>query len=520
MATKPELTSNGSQKREVRTRQRASTSCTECRRRKQKCNQAKDKPCNNCARRYPPVPCTYDSFRRTSKYKESIIDLKVTEAKLEESESDDSELLSPIYEIESPFDRITQNGLPPAQTQGGYSRFDPTVSLGFHGVPVGSVSPDEDGIRDEAWSRQDAVVVRSGQYKPEPKSYRRSEYERISIDGGGVAMDLLEVLPIESTGRNAQLFKFFTNSLAPFMSSIDGSESSASFTSQWLPFVTQCPITIHVVILSAAYFEAASRNVDVEKSIDAISLKARLITLINEHIAGHGNGVSDESIAAVMSLASNESIYSDQRSTMAHMRGLRDMIQTRGGVNNLNFGLLRKMLLRTDYQIASTYECETILDNSHELPVPLLKSFPLELDSPILRSHIPFVDLVTIHKISIETAILLDDARILTISVLSLRQNETSKTRLLRNIHTIHQRLTSTRHKPKLNERLRISSLSLDSDNLQLRNPNTNTSLKIMYPPSIPTALDIHVARPPQTLETGPGHFHLDPSSGQSLRQE
>ena len=41
-----------------------------------------------------------------------------------------------------------------------------------------------------------------------------------------------------------------------------------------------------------------------------------------------------------------QSIYADQRSTMAHMRGLRDMIQTRGGIHNITFELLRKMLLR------------------------------------------------------------------------------------------------------------------------------------------------------------------------------
>jgi len=70
----------------MRPRQRTFTSCTECRRRKQrvflvsfkilwrleceltceKCNQAKDRPCNNCARRYPPVVCTYESSRSVS----------------------------------------------------------------------------------------------------------------------------------------------------------------------------------------------------------------------------------------------------------------------------------------------------------------------------------------------------------------------------------------------------------------------------------------------------------------------
>jgi hypothetical protein len=46
-----------------RPRQRTFTSCTECRRRKQKCNQTKDRPCSNCARRYPPPICTYQSSR-------------------------------------------------------------------------------------------------------------------------------------------------------------------------------------------------------------------------------------------------------------------------------------------------------------------------------------------------------------------------------------------------------------------------------------------------------------------------
>ncbi|RDL37496.1 uncharacterized protein BP5553_04929 [Venustampulla echinocandica] len=49
-----------------RSRQRTFTSCTECRRRKQKCNQAKDRPCSNCARRYPPPLCTYESSSPTT----------------------------------------------------------------------------------------------------------------------------------------------------------------------------------------------------------------------------------------------------------------------------------------------------------------------------------------------------------------------------------------------------------------------------------------------------------------------
>ncbi|KAH8800883.1 hypothetical protein F5884DRAFT_541982 [Xylogone sp. PMI_703] len=36
-------------------RRRVRTSCTECRRKKQKCNRGR--PCSNCAKRYPPAVC-------------------------------------------------------------------------------------------------------------------------------------------------------------------------------------------------------------------------------------------------------------------------------------------------------------------------------------------------------------------------------------------------------------------------------------------------------------------------------
>jgi len=39
-------------------------------------------------------------------------------------------------------------------------------------------------------------------------------------------------------------------------------------------------------------------------------------------------------------------IYADERSTFAHMSGLREMLRTRGGIQNIEFATLRKMLIR------------------------------------------------------------------------------------------------------------------------------------------------------------------------------
>jgi hypothetical protein len=90
------------------------------------------------------------------------------------------------------------------------------------------------------------------------------------------------------------------------MSSIDGTEPSQVFNGQWLPFLIQSPIAIYVPILSSCYFQASTRRIPVEKSLEVIATKSDLIALINEHIVSHSRGVDDDSIAAVMSLTYTE----------------------------------------------------------------------------------------------------------------------------------------------------------------------------------------------------------------------
>jgi hypothetical protein len=90
------------------------------------------------------------------------------------------------------------------------------------------------------------------------------------------------------------------------MTSIDGIDPPANFMNKWVPFMIQSPLVVYIVLLTASYFQAVSRRIDVEKSVDAVAAKMKLISLINAHISSHGKGVSDEAIGAVMSLAYNE----------------------------------------------------------------------------------------------------------------------------------------------------------------------------------------------------------------------
>ncbi|KAG0651215.1 hypothetical protein D0Z07_1522 [Hyphodiscus hymeniophilus] len=94
-------------------------------------------------------------------------------------------------------------------------------------------------------------------------------------------------------------------------------------------------------------FLAIARGYDVEKSVDVIKTRVKLIKLINEYLTTHSKGVDDEAIAAVMALAYNEvgfgntlvalasswravvvDLYAERKSVLAHMKGLREMLRT------------------------------------------------------------------------------------------------------------------------------------------------------------------------------------------------
>ena len=102
--------------------------------------------------------------------------------------------------------------------------------------------------------------------------------------------------------------------------------------------------------------------------------------------------------------------------------------------------------LRTDYQVAFTFECDLFLDKTLGKPIPTLETYPVELDSPLVKSNIHFVDSAEALGISFEAARILDDMRFLTTSILHLQENGDSEaeiTKLMTTVHWIHKQLLS-----------------------------------------------------------------------------
>jgi hypothetical protein len=246
---------HGSAAASLRPRQRTSTSCTECRRRKQKvrlrvpghlyfghvltffqCNQAKDRPCNNCARRYPPVACTYDSgssryvlrtpsrrtmclciFSRGSTV-ERVVDLEGEEGRADE---------------QNPSARTTSNS---SYRQGqaaasDYSANQAQYSSNEYYAP-GQASSGYWPQQDQTWNTQDASSP-SGTYDASysdtagassvGSAYDASYYNTYAgyspqwlaatgdpgaFVGTGTAYDTLNGLPTDHSRRNADLYHF------------------------------------------------------------------------------------------------------------------------------------------------------------------------------------------------------------------------------------------------------------------------------------------------------------------------
>ncbi|KAH7420038.1 hypothetical protein BKA64DRAFT_652241 [Cadophora sp. MPI-SDFR-AT-0126] len=138
----------------LRPRQRTFTSCTECRRRKQRCNQAKDRPCNNCARRYPPVICTYESSSSPPPT-DRVIDMRDNHVSQQDSgRGSGSAVSGPAY-MQTPQSNVSDT--PVTSTSDGYY-----TSHGYYAAAT--IRADYRQYHGEGSTANTQYVATSGSY--------------------------------------------------------------------------------------------------------------------------------------------------------------------------------------------------------------------------------------------------------------------------------------------------------------------------------------------------------------------
>ena len=122
--------------------------------------------------------------------------------------------------------------------------------------------------------------------------------------------------------------------------------------------VITSPATLNVVLLTSASHYAACHQLHQNRQIQEIllHLKYQTLTCTNKLIQasnGSRNIYSDAIIGAVAKMASYEAMFGLPELYHTHMRGLRNMIKVRGGLEALGLeGLLQRMVLWIDINSA------------------------------------------------------------------------------------------------------------------------------------------------------------------------
>ncbi|KAE9379627.1 hypothetical protein N431DRAFT_478585 [Stipitochalara longipes BDJ] len=342
---------------------RHATACTECRRRKQKCDQARDKPCNHCARRYPPPLCVYESDKWQPSTVPAILSQISLQGRTAEQKEKHLEGASNLLQSES----------------------DIVSSKLLHRI------------------------------------WRSTEACSPTI-GSGTAVDDLQFLPIEPTKRNAELLYCFHQTLGQYIATIDGKDPPVEFKKMFISRVIQSPLAANIPLHSTSCYQAALRGLEVQKCTEVITIESHTMSLIRKYIEGKPKGLQVDAILTVFLLVENEWHWCDDDYKLrAHMKGLKEMLRLVGGIESATMDLwIRRHIILADYQIACCTEKELFLLESQTEGQDLLALSPalVSFDNPLYTSNTRLEDFVEFKDLGPSTLKILDDMKFLTASLL------------------------------------------------------------------------------------------------------
>jgi hypothetical protein len=110
-----------------------------------------------------------------------------------------------------------------------------------------------------------------------------------------------------------------------------------------VPYCVQDPLLLQIALYTSACF--LNETGHVPRQLVMVH-KGRAIAMLNEHLRSDTFYTSDAAIAAVVQLAIDEWYWGDTQDLRAHLRGMREMVRIRGGLNRLGMnGLLAKLVI-------------------------------------------------------------------------------------------------------------------------------------------------------------------------------
>ncbi|KAM7195787.1 hypothetical protein V8F20_007357 [Naviculisporaceae sp. PSN 640] len=385
-------------------RSRPGGSCSECRRRKQKCDR--QQPCVHCRRRLPEPECTYPPLKKPGK-KKGTAPSRPYKRKV------------PIPRASSPKHR------PHAKRNVIVARWS-GVNLTTE-YPIYQPSLDSDSSVWETIEESQEATRPTATEPPPPRrparkalSFSSPQRQNVWRLAGPVDGMALAALPIPATHQNAMLVHTFAKLLYHFKGSFDGNpDSDNPFITDYMPWCIQSPLLAQTSLYISA--RSLTENQYVDRTA-AMRMKGAAIHTLNTHLQSE-DWASDEALAGVVQFVSIEWFFGEPEVVLAHLRGLREMVRLRGGFTPLGVGgLVTKVALVDDAVIAMSLESEPILQQGPEFDFGHRErpkaQFRSRFNSPFLPGSFVFSSRAKELGIHPSTAAILDDIQFLINTVL------------------------------------------------------------------------------------------------------
>ena len=131
-----------------------------------------------------------------------------------------------------------------------------------------------------------------------------------------------------------------------YVVSIDGKPKPNYYNDYWVPWAVKSPLLAYLGIFTAACYQAEVQKAKPEYSELVLHYKLKSISLLNEMLNKKETATCNETIIGVMFLVTNEWYWSNFNIVQAHMKGMREMVKLRGGLDQLGMrNFLKHMIL-------------------------------------------------------------------------------------------------------------------------------------------------------------------------------
>ncbi|KAK3331579.1 hypothetical protein B0T19DRAFT_83292 [Cercophora scortea] len=384
-------------------------SCTECRRRKQKCIiPPPGSPCPNCAKRWPVVECV---FLREA-------DPSVEPGGLEVTSSE----------------HFRQRMLHP-QHASQWSVYVLPERIKGAEVAANTATIQEFMAEQRKQARRSRAVY--------------NERSMPSSPFGGIlrSINCLNSSRIEYTTRNTELMYYFLDFVAPNLVSIDGAYLPVMFRKEMLPWMLQSQLFPNIALLMASVFQAQERGGDAIHSFEPLAIKGRVLSMINR-VLGGSYDLCDV-LRSIMNLVIVEWFWGEDESMWAHLRGMKELVHARRDDVAMMDPLFSAVLVLVDYATACCFESDLYVQDGtasrKAAPFPTVLSSYDQLVCPLAEYPKQFVDLAATLGLSADAARILDDVQSLTVRIIApqSRKDRSKASKIRKTALWMHQSLAA-----------------------------------------------------------------------------